>query len=133
NLQDMSFMFPDIKKAAEQLDVKELICEGEAIVFDPNTGSFLPFQETVKRKRKHDIEEVMNELPLRVFIFDILYLDGKEYMSDTHEERRKILMKTFKNFPNDAIQVIEEVEINTAKELEDYFASNIASGLEGLV
>lgn len=133
NLQDMSFMFPDIKKAVAELDVEELICEGEAIVFDPNTGSFLPFQETVKRKRKHDIEEVMAELPLRVFIFDILYLNGKEYMSDTHEERRKVLMDVFKDFDDETIQVIEEVEVKTAKELEDYFASNIASGLEGLV
>lgn len=133
NLQDMSFMFPDIKKAVADLDVKELICEGEAIVFDPHTGSFLPFQETVKRKRKHDIEEVMAELPLRVFIFDLLYLDGQEYMSKTHQERRKILMAVFKDFKDETVQVIEEVEMKTAKELEDYFAVNIASGLEGLV
>lgn len=133
NLQDMSFMFPDIKKAAEALDVKELICEGEAIVFDPHTGSFLPFQETVKRKRKHDIEEVMAELPLRVFIFDILYLDGKEYMSKTHEERRAVLLKLFKGSKDDTIQAIDELHVTTAKELEDYFAQNIAAGLEGLV
>jgi DNA ligase-1 len=133
NLQDMSFMFPDIKKAISELDVKQLICEGEAIVFDPNTGSFLPFQETVKRKRKHDIEEVMTELPLRVFIFDVLYLDSKEYMSDTHQTRRKLLMDIFKDFKDDTIQVIEEVDIKTAPELELYFAENIASGLEGLV
>ncbi len=133
NLQDMSFMFPDVKKAIAELDVKELICEGEAIVFDPNTGGFLPFQETVKRKRKHDIEEVMNELPLRVFIFDVLYLNGKEYMNDTHQTRRKLVIDIFKDFKDDTVQVIEEVDITTAKELEEYFTENIASGLEGLV
>src|SRR5690606_1518870 len=67
NLQDMSAMFPDIIKELLKLDVKELICEGEAIVFDQNTGGFLPFQETVKRKRKHGIEQAANELPLQVF------------------------------------------------------------------
>ena len=70
-------MFPAIKQAIEKLDVQELICEGEAIVHDVHTGHFLPFQETVKRKRKHDIEEVMTDLPLQVFVFDLLYLDDQ--------------------------------------------------------
>ena len=133
NLQDMSHMFPDLTKAVAELDVEELICEGEAIVYDPNTGSFLPFQETVKRKRKHGIEEAMAEFPLRVFIFDLLYLNGKELLDLTHEERRKKLLRLFKNGKEDTIQVIEEKEIRSAKELEDYFNQNIAAGLEGLV
>ena len=57
NLQDMSAMFPDLTAAFEKLDVKTIICEGEAIVYDPYTGTFSKFQETVKRKRKHGIEE----------------------------------------------------------------------------
>jgi DNA ligase-1 len=69
NLIDMSYMFPDMTLALADLDVEDIICEGEAIVYDPNTGSFLPFQETAKRKRKHDIEKTMEELPLKIFIF----------------------------------------------------------------
>lgn len=133
NLQDMSAMFPDVKAAIAELDVQELICEGEAIVYDPNTGSFLPFQETVKRKRKHNIEEVMEDLPLKVFIFDLLYLNGHEYMTKTHKERRDALLKLFQHFKDQTVQVIAEKEMHTAKELEDYFVANIESGLEGLV
>lgn len=133
NLQDMSYMFPDIKRAIEQLDVETFIGEGEAIVYDPHTGSFLPFQETVKRKRKHGIEQAMTELPLRVFIFDLLYLNGQSLLDKTHEERREKVLALFKNFKNNSVQVIEEKKIETAKELEDYFNANIAAGLEGLV
>ncbi len=133
NLQDMSYMFPDIRQSVATLDVQEFIGEGEAIVYDPHTGSFLPFQETVKRKRKHDIEQVMAELPLRVFLFDVLYVNGHSLLAKTHEERRAKLISLFKNFHDDHIQVIEEKEIHTAKELEDYFNQNIAAGLEGLV
>lgn len=133
NLQDMTQMFPDLVKALEKLNVKTMICEGEAIAYDPNTGSFLPFQETVKRKRKHGIEEATEELPLRVFIFDLLYLNGHDLLNETHEQRREKLLKLFKGFKGDIVQVIEEKKINTAKELEDYFTQNIASGLEGLV
>ena len=111
----------------------ELICEGEAIVYDAHTDTFLPFQETVKRKRKHGIEQAAEEFPLRVFIFDILYLNGKDFLNETHEERRNQLLALFKNFPSQAIQIIGEKQVATAKELEDYFAANIAAGLEGLV
>ena len=55
NLLDMSAMFPDLTQEILKLKVDELICEGEAIVFNGNTGDFLPFQETVRRKRKHGL------------------------------------------------------------------------------
>jgi len=133
NLIDMSYMFPDITTLLEDLDVETIICEGEAIVYDPNTQTFLPFQETVKRKRKHGIDEAIQEFPLRVFIFDLLYLDGKSVMDKTHEQRRHLLAKVFKSFKHDDIQVIEEKEISSGKELEHYFEQNISAGLEGLV
>jgi DNA ligase-1 len=115
------------------LKVDSLICEGEAIVFDKNTGHFLPFQETVRRKRKHGIEEAVQELPLQVFIFDVLYLNGKELLTATHEERRAKLLSLFKGLRSDVVMPIEEKRIMTARQLEDYFAANIAAGLEGLV
>ena len=133
NLIDMSYMFPDIAQAIKDLDVQELICEGEAIVQDPNTGNFLPFQETVKRKRKHGIEQAVSDMPLYVFIFDLLYLDGEEFLTKTHRKRRKALIDLFETYKGDKIQVIEEKKIETAKELEEYFTANIAAGLEGLV
>lgn len=133
NLQDMSAMFPDIAQSLVELEVESIIFEGEAIVYDSNTGNFLPFQETVKRKRKHGIEKAQAELPLRVFAFDLLALNGKDMLGLTHEERRKKLLSVFKTCNDDRIQVIEEKEITTAKQLEEYFTANIAAGLEGLV
>lgn len=133
NLIDMSYMFPDIVEALQQLPVKQVIFEGEAIVFNPNTGHFLPFQETVKRKRKHGIEQAVSEFPLKLFIFDLLYLDGKEYLSVGHETRRKALQALFAQKAPENVHVIEERAINTAQELEEYFLENIDAGLEGLV
>lgn len=133
NLIDMTYMFPDIADALKDLDVEDIICEGEAIVYDPNTGSFLPFQETAKRKRKYDIEKTMEELPLKVFIFDILYLNGKELLSETHEQRRAKALAVFKKLNHENIAVIDEVPIHSAEELEHDFLANISAGLEGLV
>ena len=132
NLQDMSAMFPDVTDAFKNVDAKTLICEGEAIVYDPNTGGFSKFQETVKRKRKHGIEEAIKDFPLQVFIFDLMYYNGQDVMHLHQKERRKLLDDIF-DIPHPLIHVIEEKFVTTGKELENYFYANIASGLEGLV
>jgi DNA ligase-1 len=136
NLQDMSHMFPDLTKALADVDVKTVVFEGEAICVDVETGSFLPFQETVKRKRKYDIEKVMQDFPLKLYVFDVLYLNGESLLDKPHHARRKILLdlcddaaikKHMTLFP------IEEKKMHTAADLNAYFEQNITLGLEGLV
>ncbi len=133
NLKNMSEMFPDLIKPVESLKVKTLICEGEAIGYDPHTDMFLPFQETVKRKRKHGIEKAMTEFPLKLFLFDLLYLNGKSLLDMPHEERYEKLKKIVKDDPDSPLQFIQEKEVKTAKQLEDYFYATIGEGLEGVV
>lgn len=136
NLHDMSYMFPDLKSKILDLNVKTLIAEGETIAVDMQTGTFLPFQETVKRKRKHNIQQVSKDFPLRLYLFDILFLNGKSLLDNAHEQRRKKLKKLFesdKMKQQNSIFLIGEKKIKTAKELEDYFKYNISQGLEGLV
>lgn len=131
NLNDMSEMFPDIAEDLKKLNISSLIAEGEAIVFNEETGDFSSFQETVKRKRKHDIAEISQKLPLKLFLFDILYLNGKSLIDVSHEERRAILKKTVHDAAR--VAVIEEREIKKAQELEEYFFEVLHEGLEGLV
>lgn len=133
NLQDMSAMFPDLIKELLKLDVNNLICEGEAIGFDPNTGGFLRFQETVKRKRKHGIEEAANEFPLQLFLFDLLYLNDQSYLDTPYIQRHAQLKEMIGGIKTEHLFVIEHKKIDNAKELEDYFYSEVAQGLEGLV
>jgi DNA ligase 1 len=133
NMLDMSEMFPELKHAAAQLNATSLICEGEAIVYDEDTDTFLPFQQTVKRKRKHDIEQVSQDFPLRLYLFDILYLDGASLLDDAHAKRRQILQKLLNESKDEPLAIIDQKKINTAEELQDYFLQNIQSGLEGLV
>ncbi|MDR3646363.1 MAG: hypothetical protein P4L22_02355, partial [Candidatus Babeliales bacterium] len=129
NLVDMSHMFPDLVEALLKLNVDTLICEGEAVVYDVDTGNFVPFQETIKRKRKHGIEEASTELPLKLFLFDILYLNGESLLHLGCEARRDKLKIALKpKSPKDVqntINLIEEKKVETAKELEDYFLEKV--------
>lgn len=133
NLTDMSEMFPEFVKACMQLPVKCFIADGEAMVYDPNTKMFASFQETVKRRRKHGIEEMASELPLQLYLFDLLYLDGKSLLEAGHEDRRSALINLLQPNTNETLQLIDEKKVVTASQLEAYFIQEIAAGLEGLV
>lgn len=133
NLIDMSSMFPEFVAACKKLPIKTIILDAEAIVYDPNTGMFLSFQETVKRKRKHGIDAAASELPLQLNIFDIMYLNGQSLLDCTQVERRKSLKDSLGNSVDQTIIIIDEKKVFTGKELEDYFIREIAAGLEGVV
>ena len=68
SLEDVTYMYPDIVEGIKkQVKADEIIFEGEAIGYNVKTGDFLPFQETVQRKRKYEIEKMAKEVPLRLF------------------------------------------------------------------
>jgi DNA ligase-1 len=136
NLQDMSQMFPDLAQAVEQLPVDNAILEGEAISYDAETGSFLPFQETVKRKRKHGIDKIMQDFPLRLYFFDLLYLNDQSLLDEPHSKRRALMLELFedKAIAKSKVMIpIQEEKIKDAKHLKEYFEQNVSAGLEGVV
>lgn len=133
NLLDMSEMFPEFVTACKKFPIKNIILDAEAIVYDPNTHTFLSFQETVKRKRKHGIDALVSELPLQLNIFDIMYHNGHSLLDVTQKERRMLLEKIFAQNTDKSIRIIDQKKVHTAHELEQYFIQEIAAGLEGVV
>lgn len=131
NLHDMSLMFPDLVDALDGIAVDSVIMEGEAIVHDRLTGTFLPFQDTVKRKRKHGVDEAAAELPLTLYIFDLLQLNGQSFLDVSHEERRVQLAALLPAVGT--VRLIEEESIESAEQLALYFEHAMSTGLEGIV
>lgn len=137
NLEDVSFMYPDvIEGVKKEIKADEVIFEGEAIGFDPHSGNFLPFQETSQRKRKYGIEEKAKEIPLKLFAFELLYTDGKNYLEIPFSERRKkllLLIKTTGNIFKDVLLTAPEEITDDEKRLELLFDDAISKGLEGII
>ncbi|MCL4380310.1 ATP-dependent DNA ligase [Candidatus Dependentiae bacterium] len=134
NLVDMSASFPDLVDAIAQLPVKTIIFEGEAIAYNPSTGEFVPFQETVRRKRKHDIADVATQLPLKVFAFDLLYLNGKLLLEESLVVRREQLKKVLAHHTErSTITAIQEIAVHDVATLERYFYECLEHGLEGVM
>ncbi|MDP3259484.1 MAG: ATP-dependent DNA ligase [Thermodesulfovibrionales bacterium] len=132
NLERTTHMFPEVKEAVKNfITADTAIIEGEALAYNESTGELFPFQITIQRKRKHGIEELAKEYPLRFFAFDILYADGEDYTPKPFSERRERLKKIIKKNP-----VIEPSELFITDRHEDitkYFEDAIARGLEGVV
>ncbi|TSC53853.1 MAG: DNA ligase 1, partial [Microgenomates group bacterium LiPW_16] len=133
NLENVTSMFPDIVKSlSREVKTKEAILDGEAIGFDPKTGKFLPFQETIKRKRKYEIDEKVKEIPLKFFCFDLLYKDGQDLLATQLNKRREILGKILSP-SNKTIILSPQIVTDDPSELRKYHDEQIKKGLEGVV
>jgi len=131
-LENTTEMYPDLVDAAKrELKAESVILEGEALAYNEATNEFLPFQETIQRKRKHGISEKIEELPLRLFAFDIMYLNGKDLLNEPYKERRSKLELLLKD--TETIVPAKRIITDSAKELNEFFEDSISSGLEGIV
>jgi len=138
NLEDMTHAFPDlVAGVSKEVKAKSAILEGEAIAYNPLTSEFLPFQETTKRRRKYKIEEKAKELPLVMFAFDALYLDGKDITQKPYSERRKNLEKILpvggQVSLNQTIRLAEEKILTNSKQILEFFNESVSEGLEGIM
>ncbi|MFN4319900.1 MAG: ATP-dependent DNA ligase [Aquificaceae bacterium] len=132
NLERMTEMFPDIVKGVlEDIPLKQLILEGEALAINEETGEFYPFQITIQRKRKYSIQEYSKEYPLKLFCFDLLYLEGEDYTVKPFIERRSKLEEILQR--TNTLRLSEMITTDQVREVENFFEEVITRGLEGIM
>lgn len=132
NLENTTLMFPEIVRSSKELNVSNIILDGEAIGYNPENNKFAPFQETAQRKRKHNIEKTAERVPLAFFAFDILYLNGKSLLNQSMRERKKIL-ETVLPKPTGMIYPIKTRFAQTELAITEELEKSIKLGFEGVV
>lgn len=130
NLENTTHMFPDLAEAVKKIRVNSAIFDAEAIGYDLATGKFLPFQETVQRKRKHGIEEAAKKLPLKLFIYDILYKNGKSFLNAPFSKRRKVLEGTISKVGG-KVEITRQEITDSPDKIRDLIKVYLSEGLEG--
>ncbi|MFC1506219.1 ATP-dependent DNA ligase [Thermoproteota archaeon] len=132
-LENITEQFPDvIKYVKKSMKQKEAIFEGECVAIDPITADLLPFQMISQRRgRKHDIKGMVELIPVKVFLFDLLYSNGIEYTRMSYQKRRKILTEAIK--PNDWISLSEQIITTNTEEIEKFMNRAVSDGCEGLI
>ncbi len=127
-LNDVTAAVPEVVEAVGRLPVREIILDGEVIALKED-GMPLPFQSTMRRfGRKLDIEAMRKTLPLVAFFFDCLYIDGRNLIDETGEERFAAL----------AVVVPEELRVKRlvtgdVGEGDAFLASALEAGHEGIM
>jgi DNA ligase-1 len=131
-LENITHQYPDVvERVIERLKADEAIVEGEIVAYNPDTGELLPFQELMHRKRKHDVHVAVKEYPVKVFLFDLLYLNGEDYTTKPLVERREALEKVVEE--SDDFMVAKYIKTDKVSELESFFLQAISEGAEGVM
>lgn len=133
-IEDVTHMFPEIIAAAkEQVRAAQVIFEGEATAYNPDTGEYLPFQVTAQRRRKRGTAEMAARYPLRLFAFDLLSADGEDYTTRPLKERRQRLQQVLRTEPDSTITISPGIITSDPKEVEHFFLDSVTAGLEGIM
>jgi DNA ligase-1 len=131
-LEKVSDQYPDVVELVRKyVDAKEAILEGECVAMDLETGEMRPFQELMHRRRKYGIKEAMLDYPIALFMFEALYVDGKDLTCEPFLARRKALEKVLKD--NSCVLLAENEVVRGSKQLEAFFGKAIEAGCEGLI
>jgi DNA ligase-1 len=88
-LEDVTHQFPDVVEAVEAgVDADSFVLECEVLGYDPETGDPVPFQQLSRRiKRKYDVRQLAEEVPVVCYAFDLLAVDGETLLKRTLADR----------------------------------------------
>jgi DNA ligase-1 len=128
-LTDVTQSLPEVVEAVKNnIKAEEAIVEGEVIAVDDG-GHPIPFQHLMRRfKRVHEVQGMAEKIPVKLYLFDILLLDGESLISLPYVQRRKVLAENAGEIPLTA-QIVTDKKIIA----ETFLKEAMGSGHEGLM
>ncbi len=131
-LENVTRSIPEIVEAVKaSLKPSEIIVEGELVAVGEN-GRPRPFQYVLRRfRRKYNIEEMIEKIPLELNLFDILYADGESLVDTPFVERRKKLEESVEE--SEKIKLAEQLVTKKVEEAEEFYKRALELGHEGLM
>ncbi len=128
-LTDTTPSLPDIASAIrEKVHADKALVEGEVVAVGKN-GKPLPFQDLMRRfRRTVDVERAIEEIPLKLYLFDILFLDETSLFEKPYQERWRVLGTI-----SDGEILARRIVTNQISEAEQFLSEAIRAGHEGLM
>lgn len=129
-LNEITSQYPEIMESARRgITARNVILDGEVVAY--KGGKILPFQSLMQRRRKYRVDEYARMVPAAVFLFDILYLNGKSLLAEPYPVRRALLEKALK--PSGRIMPARRVVSGDFGKIRKFFRASIGKGLEGII
>jgi len=128
-LTDVTESLPDIVELTlREVGAGEVLLEGEVVAFGAD-GRPLPFQDLMRRfRRVHRVDEMVRKIPLRLHLFDILYLDGRSLIDTPYKERWNILAQICRNE-----LLASRIVTGQVSEADRFLREAMEAGHEGLM
>ena len=105
------------------------IVDCEIIPFEHSPKAF---QELIKRlRRKHRVEEFARKIPVKLYVFDLLYLDGTALIDTPLLKRREFLSMVIQ--PTERIEIAKCILTKSSAEARIMFQEALDLGFEGLM
>ena len=133
SLEKITNHYPDIVDAIKKFSIHNCILEAEIVPLDLVTKKIQPFQELMHRKRKYNINDVILKYPIKVFLFDILYLEGNNLTQYEYTTRRAILKSTIEKNKNNTIELVKQIVSSKLNQIDIFFRKAKDDGCEGLM
>jgi DNA ligase 1 len=135
-LENISSQYLDIIEAVRKnIPADKIILDGEIIAYAPegedSTEEFYPFQKLMQRRRKYEVEKYVELLPVAVFFFDILLLEGESLLKEPYPKRRDLLEAQVKE--SGIIRLTRRKVTESLEEIEDFFNYALERKLEGIL
>ena len=120
--------YPELSVLPRQVKASQAILDGEIAVLDEHgRSSFNLIQPRISVSDANSIAHLSRSMPVNLFLFDLLYLDGYDLRGVPLEERKRLLAEIVT--PSDRIHVSDVFTVDGHAMLE----AARANGLEGIV
>ena len=133
SLENITHYYPDVAEVSKTIKLKNFIIEAEVVATNKYTEEFLPFQELMHRRRKYDIARNVENYPVSVNVFDILWASGRDKTKLPYLKRRELLKDIITDLDDRKLTLIHQKIVTSVEELEKFMAKSIEFGCEGLV
>ena len=132
-LENITHALPEIVELFnEHLPHEDYIVEGEVIA--TRNGKPLPFQNVLHRvRRKHKVEEAMENVPLKVYLFDVMYY--KQPLIDEPLKNRRNVLESIVDTSVDEMNLstMKMANSDNISEIQELFEWSINEGHEGIM
>ena len=129
NMDEVTNGLPEIVDFVAAHTTERCIIDGEVLAVD-EAGDPLAFQHVLRRfRRKHDIEQLREEVELRLHAFDCLLAGDKRLLDVPFVERHNHLQRVL----DDHDAVAELLVTDDPDEIADFETASLAAGHEGIM
>ncbi|MFI5404455.1 MAG: ATP-dependent DNA ligase [Candidatus Gagatemarchaeaceae archaeon] len=124
--------YPDaVELVKTHVSAKSAILEAEVVAINEDTGEYLPFQELMHRRRKHGVQQAVEDYPVALNFFDILLAGSTDYTGKAYTVRRSKMLEVVEE--TERTRLVPALTASDPADLERFMEEAIENGCEGLV